>query len=446
MFEGGEWSHLELRAEIAGWARWLLAQGLTTGSRVGVLAVNAPRVVALFHACGEVGMTLVPFNARLTAGELKPLVEAAKPAIVLADEALRGRIAGARRFDRAGAREGQERDGGQARVVGEGANGDATSDQTALAALFTSGTTGTPSLIVLTHGNFRASARASAANLGASPDQRWLLCLPLFHVGGLAMAHRCAEYGATLVVERSFDPARTNALIDSGQVTHLSLVPTALDRVLELRRAPFPSSLEAVLIGGGPVPSALLNRARALGAPVLQTYGLTEACSQVATERLADADGFTAGPALPGLELRIVDGQIEVRGPTVAPQFGAGWLQTRDLGSLDAQGRLTVLARRTDLIVTGGENVYPAELERILSEHPAIREIAFGPRDDARWGQVPVAVVVWRSTPPDEPDLVAWCRSRLAGFKVPRAFISAQSLPRNANGKVDRAALRELIG
>lgn len=452
LFEGGGWSHAQLRARVAGWKQWLHAQGLGPNARVGVLAANRPDTVALFLACGELQMVLVPFNARLTARELAPLVAAAAPNLVLADDA---RIPSARPFP--------------AIQPAVDLPFDPAADDQPLAALFTSGTTGTPSLIVLTHGNFRASARASAANLGASPDQRWLLCLPLFHVGGLAMAHRCAQYGATLVVEPGFDPDRVNALIDSGDVTHLSLVATALDRLLDQRRLPstalgmsqgqesaplipsalegrpFPATLRAVLVGGGPVPQSLLDRARSLGARVLQTYGLTEACSQVTTERPADADGSTAGPALWGTEVRIVDGQIEVRGPTVAPQFGSGWLQTKDLGQLDARGRLTVLSRRTDLIVSGGENVYPAELERILSDHPAIREIALGPREDPRWGQVPVALVVWRNGRPSEDALIGWCRSQLAGFKIPRAFISAESLPRNANGKVDRAALRALI-
>ena len=136
-------------------------------------------------------------------------------------------------------------------------------------------------------------------------------------------------------------------------------------------------------------------------------------------------------------------GMLEIRGPTVAPQF-PGWLATGDLGSLDGQGRVTVLSRRSDLIVSGGENIYPAELERVLGEHPAVREVAVAPRADARWGQVPVAVVVWRGPPPAEASVLAWCRTRLAGFKLPRHFIGAETLPRNANGKVDRARLRAL--
>lgn len=429
VFEGGRWSRDQLALQTGAWIQWLRAQDLSPGARIGVLARNRPETVALFHACGACGLTLVPFNARLTRAELAPLSGLARPALTLADEALRDRIEQAQVFP----------------VLTPIAPppADAAPDSQPLAALFTSGTTGTPRLIELTHGNFRASARASAANLGASPDQRWLLCLPLFHVGGLAMAHRCAASGATLVVERTFDPRRVNALIDGGQLTHLSLVAVTLERLLERRARPFPATVRAILVGGGPVPTRLIVRARSLGAPVLQTYGLTEACSQVATERPGEADGSTAGRALEGIDLRVIDGQIEVRGPTVAPQF-PGWLQTGDLGSLDDRGRLTVLARRTDLIVSGGENIYPAQLERIISEHPEVREVAIGARADSVWGQVPVAVVVWRGAAVPQASIVAWCRARMAGFKLPRCFICARSLPRNANGKVDRSRLKIL--
>jgi O-succinylbenzoic acid--CoA ligase len=177
---------------------------------------------------------------------------------------------------------------------------------------------------------------------------------------------------------------------------------------------------------------------------VLQTYGLTEACSQVTTEVLGEADGATAGPPIPGVEVRIAHpdaegvGEIEVRGPTVALGLGP-WLATKDLGRLDARGRLTVFARRTDLILSGGENVYPAEVEATLREHPAIADVAVTARADATWGQVVVAVVVGEV--PSDTELTAWARARLAGFKLPRAWVRVAELPRNASGKVDRARL-----
>ncbi len=197
----------------------------------------------------------------------------------------------------------------------------------------------------------------------------------------------------------------------------------------------------------------------------LQTYGLTEACSQVTTERPSEADGRTAGPALPGLEVRIIgpggevlgpgrEGDIEVRGPTVMAGYlnrpeatrealRDGWLRTRDVGMLDERGRLTVLSRRTDLILRGGENLYPMEIETVIGSHPAVQEVAVVGVADARWGEVPVAFVVLRSGHAFPEDLDGWCRRSLAGFKVPARFLAIEALPRNAMGKVERTVLRQ---
>jgi O-succinylbenzoic acid--CoA ligase len=211
-----------------------------------------------------------------------------------------------------------------------------------------------------------------------------------------------------------------------------------------------------------------LAEARSRGLPVLQTYGLTEACSQVATERLSEADGLTSGRPLPGLSVRVVDGEgrvlgpeqegeLQLCGPTVmrgyfrdpaatARALEGGWLHTGDVGLLDARGRLKVFARRADLILAGGENIYPAELEQVLGGHPAVAEVAVVGVEDDRWGQIPVAVLVPRNPGEAPQSLDEWCRSRVAGFKVPRRWIWVDALPRNAGGKVNRAALRELTG
>lgn len=405
------------------WAQQLRERGVTAGSRVGIISWNNLDVIALFFAAGRLGAALVPFNARLTEKELEPLITAAAPALLLrADDLHRWTFETPR------------------------TPAISTGSPDIVAALFTSGTTGTPRLVELTHDNFRAATEAHAAAAGSGPTDRWLLCLPLFHIGGLVMAYRAVSAQAQLLVERGFDAARVAELLRAGDVTHLSVVPTALKRLVEA--GPFPPALRLVLVGGGPVQPQLLARARAVGLPVVQTYGLTEACSQVCTERLADADGETAGPPLPGLEVRVQReteapcepdevGFIEVKGPTVAPASGP-WLKTGDLGSLDARGRLTIVSRRVDLIVSGGENIYPVELERIIAAAPGVLDVVVTPRPDAEWGQVPVAVYCGPAT----PDAVeAWCRAHLSGFKRPRAFIQREALPYNANGKVDRNAL-----
>jgi O-succinylbenzoic acid--CoA ligase len=257
-----------------------------------------------------------------------------------------------------------------------------------------------------------------------------------------------------------------NRAIDAEGVTHASFVATTLERVLDGRGdRPMPESFKLALIGGGPVPAPLLARARAARLLALQTYGLTEACSQVTTERPSEADGRTAGPALPGLEVRIVgpagevlgqgrEGDIEVRGPTVMAGYlnrpdatvealRDGWLRTKDVGMLDERGRLTVLSRRTDLIVRGGENLYPVEIETAIAAHPAVQEVAVVGVADPRWGEVPVAFVVPRPGHGLPGDLDGWCRRSLAGFKVPASFLALDALPRNAMGKVERTLLRQ---
>lgn len=421
-FEDRRWSWADVAREVDGWSTWLEGQGVGSNDRVATITWNRPEVLFVWFALLRRHATLVPLNARLTQRELEPLIARASSKLVITEfsNVVRGSVRDAE-----------------------------IDDQLEAAKLFTSGTTGSPSLVPLTVANFFASHQANATNLGASEHQVWLGTLPLFHVGGLAMAFRWAVMGARLVLEKQFDATRVAALLRRGDLTHASFVPTALTRVLDQPGAPFSSSLEALLIGGGPMGVELLRRARALRLPVLQTYGLTEACSQVTTERLTEADGTTAGAPLAGLEVRIENehgpvpagtiGEICVRGPTITPSAGE-WLRTKDLGHLDSLGRLTVHARRVDLIVSGGENVYPAEVEAVLAESPLVLDVAVGPLADETWGQVPVAFIVWRNTA-DAVALEAHARARLAGFKVPRRWVTVDALPRNASGKLLRHQL-----
>jgi O-succinylbenzoic acid--CoA ligase len=454
-FAGRLWTYVDMDTEVGRWVAALRARGVGAGDWVGVLSTNHAALAHLFFALGRVGAVLAPFNARLTPAELRPLVEDVAPRLLLALTPLRARLPDAEPLEsfadatRAPSPDCEPLDETSPRVI-----------------LFTSGTTGRPKGAVLTEGNFRASARCSAANLGTHPAPRWLGTLPLFHVGGLAMLTRTAYDGGCLVLRERFAVDDTNRALDEEGVTHASFVATTLEQVLEARGdRPVPATFQRALIGGGPVPAPLLARARAAGLGPLQTYGLTEACSQVATEHPDEADGLSAGRALPGLEVRIVgpsgeplevggEGDIEVRGPTVMAGYlnrpeatrealRDGWLRTKDVGRLDARGRLTVLSRRTDLILRGGENIYPAEVEKVLAEHPAVREVAVVGVPDARWGEVPVAFVAVRAGAWVPEELGAWCRGALAGFKVPARFLAIESLPRNALGKVERTVLRE---
>lgn len=219
----------------------------------------------------------------------------------------------------------------------------------------------------------------------------------------------------------------------------VSLVASMLARVLDaVARC---GSLRCALIGGGPVAPELMARAAHAGLPLAQTYGLTEACSQVTTSDVGDPT--TAGPPLFCTRVEIEPGgEILVRGPTVAPGAGSP-LRTGDLGALDEAGRLTVTGRRADTIVTGGENVAPAEVEALLEAHPAVAEAAVLGRPHPDWGEAVVALVVMREgMHADTDDLRDHCRAHLAGFKVPKAFETVPNLPRTPSGKLRRSALR----
>jgi O-succinylbenzoic acid--CoA ligase len=425
VWEGRATTYRDLDALVRRWHGALLASG---ARRAVVRGDNTPELVALLHASARAGVELALLNARLADAELPPLLDRLGPVLRL------GALPGA--------------------VPLEGFAADARPATPGLldparihTILFTSGTTGRPKAAQLSVGAHQASARASIETLRMDDGSSYLCNLPLFHVGGIATAVRCAVAGAALVLHRRFDAAATAEALGSG-ATHASLVATTLIRLLEVRDR-FPGTVRAVLVGGGPAPAALLARARAAGLPALHTYGLTEAASQVTAERLRDADGATAGWPLPGVEVRVSQGAIEVRGPTMMLGYLgepplSGWFQTGDLGELDHRGRLVVHARRSDLIVSGGENVYPAEVEAALQDHPGVVECAVVPWPDEDLGQVGCAAVVLRDRL-DASDLERHCRDRLAGFKVPRKFIVVDDLPFTRGNKLDRSALLQRL-
>ena len=273
--------------------------------------------------------------------------------------------------------------------------------------------------------------------LGAEREERWLCPMPLSHVGGLMILVRAAAAAGTVVLE-PFDADRTARQLHEGDITLASLVPTMLARVLDAGGRPGPR-LRRVLLGGGPVPPALMRRAADAGFPVSQTYGLTEACSTVTLAEPGDLE--TAGRALPGTGLTVAkDGEILISGPTVVGEWDA--LRTGDLGRLDEQGRLTVIGRKSDTIVSGGENVAPAEVEAILEEHPQVAEAAVFARPHPEWGESVTALVVAEGEiAPSAAELHQHVASRLAGFKVPKRFELVTRLPRTPSGKLLRREL-----
>ena len=286
----------------------------------------------------------------------------------------------------------------------------------------TSGTTGVPREVVLSLGNVLANALGCAAALGVSRDDRWLCPLPLHHVAGLMVLLRSVIYGTTVVIGPT----------DRTDITVASLVPTQLARLID---RPPPPSLRVVLLGGAAADPSLLSRAREAGWPVSPCYGLTQTCSAITIAEPGDTE--TSGRALPGAAVSLAsDGEILVSGPSVA---GGGVLHTGDLGRFDERGRLIVRGRKVDTIVSGGENVMPAEVEAVLLSHPSVAEAGVFGRPDPHWGEAVTACVVLRG-PAD--DLLGFARERLAPFKVPKSIESVESLPRGASGKLLRRELR----
>ena len=281
----------------------------------------------------------------------------------------------------------------------------------------TSGTTAAPRPVTLSFGNIQANALGSAVALGLDPDERWLCPLPLSHVGGLMVVLRSVIYGTRAVLD---DPRRAT----EDDITVASMVPTQLRRLIRSGARPG-KRLRAVLLGG----AAAAPDLRDAGWPVRETYGLTQACSQVTVD----------GRPLPGVGVHLApDGEILVTGPTVA---GGGVLHTGDLGRFRADGRLEVIGRKTDTIVTGGENVAPAEVEAALLEHPAVADAGVFARPDPEWGEAVTARVVLRAAAEPE-ELRDWVAGRLARYKVPKRIEVGGALPRTPSGKLLRRELR----
>jgi O-succinylbenzoic acid--CoA ligase len=316
--------------------------------------------------------------------------------------------------------------------------------------VFTSGSTGEPKGVRLTFANLEASAAASAVHLDHRQSDRWLGNLPISHVGGASILIRSARQGSTVLLEPRFGALRTAALLRAGDATLASLVSATLVRTLEANPGRY-TGVRAILVGGGPVPPDLVGRAHDAGLPVLATYGMTETASQIATARLEDA--FETDPelhALPSAEVRTVDDRIEVRGPMVSSGYlgepdrpGGDWLPTGDLGRVDGEGGLRVFGRADDVIVTGGENVHPAEVEAVVRELASVDEVCVLGVPDITWGQTVVAVYEGTAA---AGELERHVRYRLAGFKVPRRWVRVDALPRRTIGKVDRSAAARLVG
>jgi O-succinylbenzoic acid--CoA ligase len=321
----------------------------------------------------------------------------------------------------------------------------------------TSGSTGRPKAVMLTAANLAAAATASAERLPLMPGDGWLACLPLFHIGGLSILTRCALAGALAVVHQGFDPEKVAVDLERHRITHLSLVPTMLARLLEkVGDVPPPLTLRHVLVGGAALSSGLAQRALAAGWPINPSYGMSETASQLAT--LVDVpldwrQGHVGRP-LAGAEVAVdEEGRLKVRGPMVMAGYANadlrpgdgladGWFTTNDLAVLKEDGQLVILGRGDDVLISGGKKIQPQLVEDMVGGCPGVASAAIAGRADPIWGQVLVAVYTGSIA---ADALLAWCREHVPGPLRPRHALRVAGLPLTPNGKLDRRALRNFV-
>ena len=417
---------------VAAYAHALLAQGVSPGDTVALHGSVGMATVTAIHALGWLGAVVLPMPPGATAREWTAAWATAAPAWLLAvgphplpevDIPAEQRLAWPPEL---------------AHDAPQAPPRDWPLDEVRLRML-TSGTTGQARVVDLTTAQLLFNAMGTTWRLGHLSHDRWLCCLPLHHVGGLMILMRAAWSGAQVQWMPRFDASAAAAALDGGTVHLVSLVPAMLERILDARdHVPFAQSLRAVVLGGAAASPTLVERCTELGVPLALSWGMTETASQVATgwpDEIAVAGD--CGPPLAFAKVCAVDGVLQVAGPVVQKA-----LQTSDRGSIDVNGRVHVHGRSDDVIISGGENIAPEEVEGVLCAHPSVHEAAVLAVASPRWGQRPVALVALRAGILIAPeDLQIWCKARLAAFKVPDAFAVCDALPRNALGKVSRRAL-----
>ena len=463
-FLGAETTYAELDERSERVAAGLLAAGLKRGDRVATLTATSTDHVVVFFACAKAGLILLPLNWRLAEPELAYQLADAEPAVLLSSDEYATLAASL-----------HERSARLEELVADSnylSPGSGSRDDDGLLLVYTSGTTGRPKGALLTHANCFWTNLSFDLATGISGDDVVLAVLPQFHCGGWNVQPLLAWWkGAKVVLEPSFDASRALALIAEKRVTTMMGVPANylfMSETPEFERADL-SSLRRAVVGGAPMPESLLASWQQRGVDIVQGYGLTEAAPNVLCLPPEDAvrkRGF-AGKPYPHVDVELRDpetdeqvdgpgeGELVVRGPNVFAGYWRnpeateavlrdGWLYTGDVAMRDDEGYYRIVGRTKDMIISGGENVYPAEIENVLHAHPAVREAAVVGVPDERWGEACVAFVVLADDT-TEGELLEHCRAALARYKVPKSVRFVDSLPRNSLGKVVKSELVELV-
>ncbi|TRM13014.1 o-succinylbenzoate--CoA ligase [Lentibacillus cibarius] len=447
--DGTVYTFHELKEKSQSFARKLKRLGVQKESKIGILSANHPDMVIAIHAVSYVGAVAVLLNTRLTSPELDFQIKDAGVELVIGQDEYNKVNADFYTFS-------------DAWKVAESSaelqteiNLDAS-----FTIIYTSGTTGFPKGVIHTYGNHWWSATGSMLNLGLANNDKWLAVLPLFHVSGLSILLRSVICGISVHLHETYEKQAVHHAIMNRDVTIASVVTVMLkDLVGCLGNSRYPETFRCMLLGGGPAPKSLLEQAKERNMPVFQSYGLTETASQIVTLSPADALqklGSSGKPLFPAqLKIDKTDGaigEILVKGPMVTKGYynnreatekviADGWLATGDLGYTDEEGFLYVADRRKDLIISGGENIYPTEIEGVLAAMEAIDEVGVTGKKDDKWGQIPVAFVVVNDTSITTEAIMEFAAQRLAGYKLPKEIYFVEKLPRNASNKLMRNKL-----
>jgi O-succinylbenzoate-CoA ligase len=463
-------------------ANALLGLGVRPGDRVALLLMNGIEFTVSFFAIAKIGAVVVPLNWRLVADELAFILADSGATVLIYDEELRDVVQDLHgRGDATALRHWIEvtPTGVPAAfaVAYDAIQADAPDHEPAIGAsdgddayiMYTSGTTGLPKGVVHTHDSVLWACFTVALTADVRYRDRYAIVLPLFHVGALTPLIGNVQRGMTSILMRAFDPVRMYETIQTERVSVLLAVPAMLNFMLQVPDLGKYdcSSLRWIMSGAAPVPVTLIEAYAKRGIEVHQVYGLTESCGPACLISPEDAIAKAGSTGKPFFytDVRIVDdagndcptgtsGEVLVRGKHVMkgywnrPEATAevlrdGWLHTGDVATMDAEGFVYINDRKKDMIISGGENVYPAEIENVILAHPKVREVAVVGQPSAKWGESPLAIVVKQDPSLTEGEVVEWTRGKLAGYKRPRTVQFIDEIPRNPAGKILKRVLRE---
>ena len=481
-FEDQTWSFAQLHERSSRSANALMAAGVGQGDRVALLTKNCAECFELMYACNKIGAIFTGLNWRLAPTEIQAIVHDAQPKVIIvsaAEEALLTDTCRNLTCIKRIVVLGQDFDGWRNAAVDSDPGHSGDPDEVALL-LYTSGTTGLPKGVMLTNQAMSFTPRLAAESWGMGADSVNLVAMPMFHIGGCGYGSSTMTVGGHTILLREVNPARIIEVIAKHKVTHTFLVPTVVQAVLEVPHVNEADlgSMQLLMYGAAPMGDVLLRRAiEVLRCQFMQAYGMTETAGTVVVLPPEDHEPqgsraallSSVGRVLPWVAMRVVNpqtkhdmprgqvGEIWLRSEMVMqgywnkPQDTAetlledGWLRTGDAAYLDADGYIYLFDRFKDLIISGGENIYPAEIENILNGHPAILEVAVIGMPHSRWGESPRAVVVLRQDmQATEQALIHYTREHLAHYKCPTSVVFTTQLPRNASGKLLKRELRRV--